>query len=86
MLPLFPKGGGGSSAFFKAWPPVSLLWLLMVPAGMDRSCTLALPGSTGSGAGVHGREGLSGPFLAVPQVRKGRALSLTIYSVLDKCK
>lgn len=30
--------------------------------------------------------GPTGPFLAVPLVRKGRAVSLTIYSVLDKCK
>lgn len=35
---------------------------------------------------VRGWEGPVGPFLAVPLVRKGRAVSLTIYSVLDKCK
>lgn len=70
VLPLFPEGGGGCSALSRA--------------GCERAWMApALPGSAGSGAGneraVGARpgEGPAGPFLAVPLLRKGRAVSLT---------
>lgn len=91
VLPLSPEGAGGSSALSKAWWPVSLPRLLMVRAGVDRSCARPFLAALAPVLGmsrrwVRGREGPSGPFLAVPVLRKGRAVSVTIYSVLDKCK
>lgn len=78
-LPLFPVGGGGSAALFRSRPPLSVPWLPTVRAGEDRSCAPALELS-------RPREGQAGPILALPLIRKGRADSLTIHSVLDKCK
>lgn len=77
MLPLFPEGGGGCSALSQPWLP-------SLCHGCEQAwMTPALPGSAGSGAGnarpVGARPGggPAGPFLAVPVVRKGRAVSLT---------